>query len=121
MEELSIQCERELNKLEKKCYDNELIFEFNKVTFPIIAKITPSEDKKNQLVMKFDDELDSDYVNGEVQFIFEDELVIKTLNDFYIEDDLLNSIKNAAKKLHYLYLQMYFKDVKKATPRMKTV
>lgn len=58
---------------------------------------------------KLCDENDLEFVNGEIQFIFTDELTMKVLNDFRIEDGLLNRVKNQVKKLHYIYLQMYFK------------
>ena len=65
------------------------------------------------MVMDFGDG-ESNFVNGKIQLIFGDELIVK-VDDFYIEDGLLNGIKNAAKKVHYLYLQMYFKEFSKTT------
>lgn len=48
--------------------------------------------------------------NGEIKLIFADELTMQIVNDYVIEDNLLNKIKNQIKKLHYIYLQIYFKD-----------
>lgn len=42
--------------------------------------------------------------------IFGEELTVRILNDFKIEDKLLNKIKNLVKNLHYIYLQIYFKE-----------
>lgn len=98
------------DKIEKLCDENDLEFAFESSKFPIVATIRPSEESKNQLVIDFGDEDGkTSFVNGEIQFIFGDELTMKVLNDFRIEDGLLNKIKNQVKKLHYIYLQMYFK------------
>lgn len=97
-----------LGKVENLCTSNDLEFEFESSKFPIVAIIRPSEESRNQLVMDLGDE-SSDFVNGEIELIFGDELTMKVINDFRIEDNLLNRIKNMTKKLHYIYLQMYFK------------
>lgn len=98
------------DKIEKLCNDNDLEFTFESSKFPIIATIRPNEESRNQLTIDFGDEEETiNFVNGEIQFIFADELTVKVLNDFRIEDGLLNRIKNQVKKLHYIYLQMYFK------------
>lgn len=98
------------DKIEKLCDENDLEFIFESSKFPIIATIRPSEESKNQMTIDFGDEETTSFVNGEIQFIFADELTMKVLNDFRIEDGLLNKIKNQVKKLHYIYLQMYFKS-----------
>ena len=95
-------------KLEDTCIENQLEYSFETSKFPIVLRITPNFEQKNQ--MKMDIGKDSNFVNGEIQLIFADELTIKILNDFRIGDKLLNKIKNQAKKLHYIYLQMYFKE-----------
>lgn len=95
-------------KINKLCDENDLEFNFETLRFPIIAKIKPNLESQNQL--KFDIGEDTDFVNGEIKFIFGDELTMTVLNDFRIEDSILNRIKNMTKKLHYLFLQMYFKE-----------
>lgn len=96
------------DKINDLCIENELEFTFESSRFPIVARVTPNFEQKNQ--MKMDIGNDTDFINGEVQFIFDDELTMKVLNDFRIEDSLLNKIKNMSKKLHYLFLQIYFKE-----------
>lgn len=96
-------------KIEKLCDENDLEFDFKSSKFPIVATIRPSEKSKNQMTIDFGDEETISFTNGEIQFIFADELTMKVLNDFRIEDGLLNKIENQVKKLHYIYLQMYFK------------
>lgn len=95
-------------KLENICIENKLEYSFETSKFPIILRIRPDFESKNQ--MKIDIGDDTNFVNGEIQLIFANELTMKILNDFRIGDKLLNKIKNQAKKLHYIYLQMYFKE-----------
>ena len=49
----------------------------------------------------------TNFVNGEIQLIFGEDLTMRVLNDFNIEDDLLNKIKSQVKKLHYLFSVSY--------------
>lgn len=105
---LNEQYEEELRKIESKCLANGLEFNFLTATFPVIAKIAPTEEKKNQMVMDFGDE-ESNFVNGEIRLIFNDDLEIRIINDFSVSEKELNYIKNATKKLHYIFLQMNYK------------
>lgn len=105
--------ESDFSKLEvsiqRLCGENDLEIDFEFSRFPIKASIRPNEDKKSQLVMDLGDRT-SNFVNGEIHLVFGEELTMKVLNDFNIEDDLLNKIKNQVKKLHYIFLQIYFKQ-----------
>lgn len=96
-------------KIDKLCMENDLEYSFNNMSFPIVASIRPSFESKNQLTIDIRDKT-TNFVNGEIKFIFADELMIKIENDFYIEDSLLNKFKSQFKKLHYTYLQIYFKE-----------
>lgn len=101
--------EVELEKIERVCKENKLEIEFTQASFPIVAIVKPSQESKNQMVMDLGEGART-LTNGEIKFIFADELTMSIVNDFMIEDQLLNRIKNAAKKIHYIYLQMYFKE-----------
>lgn len=106
--------EHEFADLEEKihatCRENDLEFEFESSKFPIVAIIRPDIETRDQMRFDLGDEDEgTNYINGEIRLIFSDELTMKIINDFRIEDSLLNKIKNQAKKLHYTYLQMYFK------------
>lgn len=98
------------NKLEKTCKDNDLVFKFETINFPIVATVRQSEEKKNQMVLEEVEEENKVY--GEIKFIFGNELSISISDDFVISDDVLNKLKNNFKKLHYLYLQIYFRTAK---------
>ena len=103
--------ENDLAELQDKIYkvgeENRLEIDVELSKFPITARIRPNLEERDQLRM-FKDE-GSDFVNGEIKLIFDDELTMTVLNDFKIEDSLLNKIKGLVKKLHYTYLQLYFK------------
>lgn len=49
---------------------------------------------------------------GQLVFIFDEEMQVAIKDDFKINDDKLNALKNSCKKLHYTFLQIYFKNNK---------
>lgn len=95
-----------LNKIMELCDENKLEFEFEYSKFPIVANIKPVLEQQGQLFIA---DANTNFVNGKISFIFGDEPQITILNDFNINDNLLNKIKNLVKKLHYVFLQGYFK------------
>ena len=101
---LSDKWDDEYEKLEKLCEDNQITFHVQKDTFPVRFTIEPSIDEMNQMSL-----IDDEPKNGiAMEFIFSEELVINFIGDFRIDDELLNKIKNAVKKLHYIWLQIWF-------------
>ena len=106
---LNYELELMKEKIDSLCDENKLQFNFETLRFPIIAKIKPNFETQNQITIDVGDKT-TNYINGEIQFIFGDELTMTVLNDFRIEDSILNRIKNMTKKLHYLFLQNYFKE-----------
>jgi hypothetical protein len=98
------------DKLGKVCDENKLEFEFETSKFPIVCRIRPNLEERDQLRIDLQ-EVDeaSNFINGEIKLVFGEELTMTVLNDFKIEDSLLNKIKGLVKKLHYLFLQIYFK------------
>lgn len=101
--------EKELEKIEDTCMKNNLEFEFIKASFPIKAIIRPDAETRNQMRMDLGEEHET-FRDGEIAFIFADELKMQIVNDFMVTDKILNRIKNQVKRLHYIYLQMYFKE-----------
>lgn len=101
-------------KIHETCLKNDLEFTFESMKFPIVATLSPDLKKVNQMQFKLPGEEEriekSNYTNGKIRFIFGEELKVNIINDFVIEDKLLNKIKNQAKNLHYIYLQLYFKE-----------
>lgn len=106
--------ETDLTDLQDKIYkvaeENKLEISVEFTKFPIVAKIRPNLEERDQMKMDFGEmDKNSNFVNGEIKLVFDDELTMTVLNDFKIEDSLLNKIKGMIKKLHYIYLQIYFK------------
>ena len=54
------------------------------------------------------EKLDKLCEDNDLEYSFSDELTLRSFGDFVIDDDQLNKIKNMAKKIHYLYLQLFF-------------
>ena len=98
------------NKIEKVCKDEKLEYTWEHMNFPIIATITNNREMANQEVMDLGDQgvnlLPSD---GELRFIFDEELSIRIDDDFQISDEVFSKLKNLFRKLHYEHLQLFFK------------
>ena len=100
-------------KIPETCLKNDLEFTLESMKFPIIATLSPDLEKFDQMRFKLpgeEERKEQNYVQGKIRFIFGEELTMDIINDFMIEDKLLNRIKNQIKNLHYLYLQLYFKE-----------
>lgn len=97
------------DKIEGICLEEKLHCEFKKNVFPIVVTITPR--KRNQDVIP-GFEVETERVNGKLQFVFGEELKLSIDDDFDISDDLLSKIKNSLKKWHYTYLQYFYQVVK---------
>lgn len=106
--ELEYECEDLKLKIDEICEKEKLQLDWNMAKFPIVATVKPLDKDKNQV------EMDLGPVeknrNGELRFIFGDDLQIKIDDDFYIPNEFFNKLKNSLKKLHYLHLQVFFKN-----------
>jgi hypothetical protein len=96
------------DKLEKLCDDNDLQYTFKIDDFPIIVTIKPHWEKAAQQRIDFGEQEPTTDPNARIELVFGHELILRSYGDFVIDDDLLNKIKNSAKKLHYTFLQLYF-------------
>lgn len=89
-------------KIEKLADSENLDFKFSSGQFPIACVFTKKED--NQVSM-----IDTkNLMFGELAFIFDEQLQVSITDDFRISDERFNALKNNCKKLHYIYLQIYF-------------
>lgn len=100
----------EINKISEKIEQiadsEDLEFQFSTGQFPITCVFTRKP--SNQMSM-IEEEL---IAGGQLVFIFDEEMQIAIKDDFKINDDKLNALKNNCKKLHYVFLQIYFKNNK---------
>ena len=100
-------------KIFKVCKENKLEIDIKLTKFPVIATLRPDLEERDQLRFDVQElDIDTNFVSGEINLVFEEELTMTVLNDFRIEDSLLNRIKGMVKKLHYIFLQIYFKESK---------
>lgn len=106
MEDLKNNYEKLHSSIKDYCHGRDLEFEWINSGFPVIARIYYKQDENNQVTMGEDFE-DIKPI-GKVQFIFAQSLIIKIDDDFEIPEEVLNKLKNNIKKLHYLFLQVYF-------------
>ena len=99
-------------KLDKMCSENHLEFSFKRDDFPIIAHFEPIWEQAAQMRIEGIEDgspIKPSDPDASFDMIFGDELIIQTSKDFTIDDEVMNKLKNAAKKLHYYFLQLWFK------------
>lgn len=101
------------NKLESLCDEHELInaWETEGKNIQLIVKPSPVQAEQMSFIQDDEEKSSSD---AAVKFIFEDGvLTISTIGKLFITESLMNKLKNHAKKLHYLYLQVFREEQKK--------
>lgn len=104
---LNVKVEEAEESLIKLIEDEKLEIELSALSFPTKAIVKKDITKVNQISMIENGEP----YNGYLEFVFEDELILK-IQDFKISDDLLNKIKNKLKKWHYAYLELFYEQRK---------
>lgn len=92
----------------KICQGNNMTFRFETDRFPIVAIVEAEIVYMNQIKMDLRGMGETEQSNGKIQFIFDDELRIKMDKKMNVSEKIFNKIKNNIKKLHYLYLQVFF-------------
>lgn len=95
-------------KMDKLCEDNDLEYSFSRDDFPIIFTFRPMWEKAAQMRLDLGESEPTTDPDARIELVFGDELTLRSFGDFVIDDDQLNKIKNSAKKIHYLYLQLFF-------------
>lgn len=93
-------------KIEQLADSEDLEFQFSTSQFPITCVFTKKPDNQMSLI---ENKL---VAEGQLIFIFDEEMQVAIKDDFKINDNKLNALKNSCKKLHYTFLQIYFKNNK---------
>lgn len=93
-------------KIEQLADSEDLEFQFSTSQFPITCVFTKKPDNQMSLI---ENKL---VAEGRLVFIFDEEMQVAIKDDFKINDNKLNALKNSCKKLHYTFLQIYFKNNK---------
>lgn len=98
-------------KLEALMQDNNLTYSFNTDSYPITLSVSQDLDPSAQMEIYDTSAGDVSDRDSKLTFIFRDgELIVRSDSRLVISDDLLGKIKGLAKKMHYLFLQSYFRD-----------
>lgn len=93
-------------KIEQLADSEDLEFQFSTSQFPITCVFTKKPDNQMSLI---ENKL---VAEGQLVFIFDEEMQVAIKDNFKINDNKLNALKNSCKKLHYTFLQIYFKNNK---------
>lgn len=99
------------DKLRTLLSKNNLVHTFSGDTYPITLTISQDISMEGQMELYNTAKDGVSSRDAKLKFIFKDgEILIRTDSRLIIPDDLLAKIKNHAKKMHYLYLQAFFRD-----------
>ena len=99
-------------KLEKLLADNHLVHRFATSGYPITLTVSQDKDPSAQMELYSQDSGDISAWDSRLVFAFEDgEIVVRTDSRLVISDALMGKIKGYAKKMHYLYLQAFYRGI----------
>lgn len=112
MSEIS-QYESYKKKLQGVCDENDLVFRFVRTEYPITLTISPASADMTQIAMPgVQDEDEASSPDAAIVFSIKDGILsYKTSQTFTISDALFSKIKNLFKKLHYFWLQYFFREL----------
>lgn len=91
MEDLKVKYSELHLSIKEYCDKKDLEFEWITAGFPIIGRIYYIQEDNSQVAMAED--FDEIKPIGKVQFIFEQDLIIKIDDDFEIPEEVLNKLK----------------------------
>ena len=109
----SYKFEDQKKKLQGLCDEHNLVFRLRVDDYPITLTIRPCGGVSEQMSMLDNSEKDG-YISPEAFLIFafkDCEVEHKTSGVFTISDVLFTKIKNIFKKLHYFWLQYFFREI----------
>lgn len=100
-------------KMEGVCDENNLTFRFHRDAYPITLTVRPLSDIGSQISMLENVE-EQGYISPDAYLMFEykdGEVNHKMSGTFTISDALFAKLKNIFKKMHYYWLQYFFRNV----------
>ena len=100
-------------KLQGICDENDLVFKFERKTYPITLTIRPTGGLDGQMSMLAETE-ENGYISPDAAIIFTVKdgcLTYRVSKTFTISDTLFSKVKNLFKNMHYAWLQYFFRDV----------
>ena len=96
-----------IEKLESLLEKHELIYSWNTDTKDVTLTVRPAKVDGEQTSFIADSEDGKSSSDAAISFIFNDgAMMINTTGKLFISEALIGKLKNIAKKMHYLYLQV---------------
>lgn len=97
------------SKLNKLLAENNLVHSFKCSGYPIVLIVSQDTDPAAQMELFSQDEGTSSR-DSRLAFIFQNgDIIVRTDSRLVISDSLMSKIKGYAKKMHYLFLQAFFR------------
>lgn len=99
-------------KMQGVCDENNLVFRFQKNTYPITLTIRPVDGMADQICLPGLEEKRETSPDASITFRYIDgEIKYTTSKEFTISDTLFNKIKNLYKNMHSCWLQHFFRNI----------
>lgn len=100
-----------IEKLDELLAANNLVQVFGEDEYPIVLTVSQDRDPAAQMELFSQDGPGISSRDARLSFIFQDgDIVVRTDSRLVISDALMSKIKKYAKKMHYLYLQAYYRE-----------
>lgn len=91
--------------------ENNLVHTFTTSSYPIVLTISQDKDPSAQMELYSQGGDLVSASDSRLNFIFQDgEIVVRTDSRLIIPDSIMSKIKGYAKKMHYFYLQGFFRE-----------
>ena len=108
-------------KLYKTCNENSLTYTINNKGYPFLLIIKPmgGMDAQQTMLEGMDDPGETGYISPDASLVFayrDGNLTYKISETFTISDKLFNKIKGLFQKLHYMWMQYFYRDVYEHSP-----
>lgn len=110
-------------KLEKACNENRLTYTIQNKGYPFLLVIKPMGGIGSQQAMieGMEDACGTGYISPDASLVFayrDGNLTYKISDTFTISDKLFNKIKGLFQKLHYMWMQYFYRDVYEHSPSL---
>lgn len=108
-------------KLQGICEENNLTYTIQNQKFPFLFVIKPLSGMDSQQTMMegMENSGDTGYINPDASLVFaykDGDLTYKISETWTISENLFNKLKNIFKKMHFLWMQYFFRDAFECHP-----
>lgn len=108
-------------KLAGICDENDLTFKIHNQGYPfrLVVKPLSGMDAQQTMMEGMENSSDTGYISPDASLVFayrDGDLTYKISETWTIGDSLFNKLKNHFKKLHFLWMQYFYRDVHENSP-----